>query len=117
MSIPATFIVCPCTLLIAKQSLKGNWTRLNLKGYSFIIIRILGMYTIVPLAEPVRISASIRFFFKDNIFNLVPLHNLGAFRFRIRIIGAPIFKSSLCGKIPDGFNKLKNSVGISIASS
>jgi len=49
---------------------------------------------LTTLSAPVIILASIILFFKDKILNLVSLHNLGAFKFRLKIIGALIF---LCG--------------------
>jgi len=45
------------------------------------------------------------FFFKDFTCNLMPLHNFGTFRFRIKIIEAPIFIVNFCGGSPGGFNE------------
>jgi len=69
---------------------------------------------ISPLAQSVRIFNLMTFFFKDFTCNLVPLNNFGTFKFRIQMIGAPIFKVSLCGKSPGRFNELKNSTGKSV---
>jgi len=55
-----------------------NYTRLNLNGYSFVIMGILGIYTILSLSASVKISASITLLFKDRTSGLVPLHNFGA---------------------------------------
>jgi len=75
----------------------------------------LEMYAICPLSAPVRILVSRILLFKDKTFNLVALHNLGAFKFRIRIIVVLIFKSSLYGRCSDRFEELRNLVGISTA--
>lgn len=41
--------------------------------------------------------------------NLVPLHNFGTLKFLINIIGASIFKSSLCAEDEKVLMDLKNS--------
>lgn len=70
------------------------------------------------MAEPERFLACIMFHLCIvTIRNLVPLHNFGAFKFLISISEAPIFQSSFCGRIPDGYKEFKNSIGLSLASS
>ena len=43
--------------------------------------------------------------------SLVPLHSLGASRFRRSIIGEPTLSNKLCGGIPEGSRELRNSMG------
>lgn len=58
---------------------------MNSNGYSFVIIGILGMYTIWPFSVKIKI--------------LYPgfIGQFGCIQILMRIIGEPIFKSSFCG--------------------
>lgn len=110
---PAIVNDWPCALLmvIAKARRKGNWSRLNWNGKSLEIIGIRGISTSSPLNLPPMIVASIKFGEQFLMVNLVPLHNFGAFKLRIRITSDPTFNVSTCGGIPGGSNEFKNSVG------
>ena len=73
---------------------------------------IRGMNTVVPILVPVSIIASIRCVLKFRHVSLVPLHKPAAgLIFRSSIIGAPVFRISLCCGIPGGSVAFKKSVG------
>jgi len=46
-----------------------------------------------------------------SICSFVPLQSVGGLKFLIKIIGADIFKISVCGGTPEGVKELRNSVG------
>ena len=110
---PQIDIVWPCDLLIVMANAKriGNCRRLNGMGESEGIIGIRGRRTTSPSNLPFKIIASrtlpIIFF----MTNLVPLHSLGAFKFRSKMIGEPIFNRKLCSGIPGKSSEFKNSTG------
>ena len=110
---PATFNVCPWALLMdmAKLSLTGNCIRLNVDARSLGMTGIRGMNTSSPLAHPVMTVASRRFGMRLFTRSLVPLHSLGASRFRSSMMGAPTFRSRLWGGVPGGSRELRNSAG------
>ena len=109
---PQIVIVWPCDLLIVIANAKriGNWKSLNGIGESEGIIGIRG-----------RSTSSWNFSLQECFMaSRVPLHNFGAFKFRSKIIGEPIFNRKLCGGIPgkssefyridDNFIRINNSV-------
>ena len=110
---PATFNVGPWALLMdmAKLSLTGNCIRLNVNARSLGMTGIRGMNTSSPLAHPVMTVASRGFGMRLFTRSLVPLHSLGASRFRSSMMGAPTFRTRLWGGVPGGSRELRNSAG------
>jgi len=74
------------------------------------IIGILGIKTDFPLPQPINIMHSINEILDFLIYSLVPLQSVGGLKFLIKIIGANIFKISVCGGTPEGVKVLRNSV-------
>ena len=79
---PTTFSDCPWNLFIvmAKQSLTGNWSLSNSNSKSVGFIGILRMKQLTPAYFPEIIVASSIWDIILFMVNLVPLHNFGGSR-------------------------------------
>ena len=111
--IPVHLIDWPCDLLIVIENANriGNCTRLKQKGMSVGTMGIRGIKTSSPFPFPVNNVPSITLGSNLLMHNRVPLHRIGGFILRSRIIGDPILSRSLCGGIPGVSREFKNSVG------
>ena len=69
------------------------------------------LQTSSSFAQPVRMVASITWGIRLFTQSLVPLHGLGASRFRRSIIWVPTLSNKLCGGMPEGSRELRNSMG------
>lgn len=92
---PTCFSVCPQLLLIVivKQTLKGYWILLNVKGHFpmlFVVFNILAINSLLYMFLPVIISASVRYHLKCVTIYMVPLHRpFDWFMFHINMIWIP----------------------------
>ncbi|GFV66736.1 uncharacterized protein TNCV_1646151 [Trichonephila clavipes] len=110
---PAAFKVWPCDLLIVIENAtyNGNFRRLKLNGELLGMIGMRGIRTFSPLASPVKIVTFTICLPSSVTRNRVPLHNLGASKWRINKTSASTFNSNLCDVTPDNSKEFRNSAG------